>query len=270
MEKKTRSPRYPNINLQEAIEKVRTIYQKEHIHKVQREVIAKDLGYAGINGASSTMISSIKQYGLLEAVGDSLKVTEDATIILELPANDSERIDAIKRVAFTPKLFSEIYDEFGDKLPSDENLRLLLVKRGFNSKAANCVIRAYKETISIVKSDERGYNEDLNTYDKSQNMNNLNLSMLPQNVIQNINATRQAASLEAIASSFGNFTENLQYRISDECKARVLFEGTVTQEAIKRLIQYLQIGIEDFPSKAKIVEQESDERQEIKMLPENT
>lgn len=69
MEKRSRSPRYPNINLQDAIEKVRVIYQREHIHKVNREVIAKDLGYAGINGASASIISSIKQFGLLESIG---------------------------------------------------------------------------------------------------------------------------------------------------------------------------------------------------------
>lgn len=255
MEKKTRSPRYPSINLQEAIEKVRIIYQKEHTHKANREVVAKDLGYAGVNGASATMISSIKQYGLLEQVGESLKVTEDATVIIELPANDPERIEAIKRAAFAPNLFTEIYAEFGDKLPSDENLRLILVKKGFNSKAANSFIRAYRETFSIVKSDMRGYNEELNTYEAGQNMSNP-ISNNYTNPNANLNRsfpTKNTGDLHALGNAFTqeNFTEYLQYRISDDCKARILFEGTVTQEAVRKLIAYLELGIDDFPLKNK-------------------
>jgi hypothetical protein len=270
MEKKSRSPRYPNINLQDAIEKVRVIYQKEHIHKANREVIAKDLGYAGVNGASATIISSIKQYGLLESIGDLLKVTDDATIILELSQNDPERIEAVKRAAFAPKLFSEIYDEFGDRLPSDENLRLSLVKRGFNSKAANSVIRAYRETFSIVKNDSRDYNEELNTYEAGQNISN-NYSN------QNANLNRLLPSKNdldlrpsGILMSQESFSEDLQYRISDNCKARILFEGEVTQEAITKLIAYLKLGLDDFPSKPKIGQKEIDEQKEIKMLPEVT
>lgn len=268
MEKKTRSPRYPSINLQEAIEKVRIIYDKEHIHKALREVVAKDLGYTGINGTSATVISSIKQYGLIEQIGEYLKVTEDATTILELPHNDPERIEAIKRAALTPKLFSEIYEEFGDKLPSDESLRLLLVRQGFNSKAANSVIRAYRETLSIVKSETQSYNEESNTFDASPNMHRA-ISIMPIEQQQQLNATKIANSLEAISSSFGNITENLQYRISDDCKARVLFEGTVTREAIKKLIAYLELGLDDFPSKAKLAEQDFDEQRESKLLPEH-
>lgn len=268
METRTRSPRYPNINLQEAIEKARIIYAKEHTHKASREVIAKDLGYTGINGASATMISSIRQFGLLEGIGDSMKISEDATIILELPPGDPERIEAIRRAAFTPKLFGDIYVEYGDKLPSDENLRLFLVKLGFNSKAANSVIRAYRETLSIVKSETEGYNEESDSFDVG------NTAMTPNRntVTADLNrafAPKSAADLLALIPQ-GNFSEDLHYRVSDDCKARVMFEGTVTQEAIKKLIAYLQLGIDDFPSKARTVRQELDEQQERKMLPENT
>ncbi|HSB10695.1 MAG TPA: hypothetical protein VLM38_14500 [Blastocatellia bacterium] len=41
--------------------------------------------------------------------------------------------------------------------------------------------------------------------------------------------------------------EELRYRIAPDCKVHIQFNGIATQEAIKKLINYLDIGISDFP-----------------------
>jgi len=58
-------PQLPGDQPSEAIEKVRAIHDKDRRNKVPKEVIAKHLGYAGLNGASLTVISALSKYGSL-------------------------------------------------------------------------------------------------------------------------------------------------------------------------------------------------------------
>jgi hypothetical protein len=44
--------------------------------------------------------------------------------------------------------------------------------------------------------------------------------------------------------------EELRYRIAPDCKVHIQFNGIATQEAIRKLIGYLEIGIVDFPKDA--------------------
>jgi hypothetical protein len=235
MEKKTRSPRYPQLSLREAIGKIKMVYEKEHTHKAERAVIATDMGYAGLNGASAAVIASLRQYGLLERSGEAMRVSEDATTILELPPGDDQRSMAMERIAFSPPLFAELNAAFGSKLPSDENLRLYLVKSGFNRNAANTLIRTYRDTLSLVKEEVEGYDAETETEDTSQETSR---------AMQHL---RSAPQVEQ--SHLGNVSENLQYRLTDDCKVRVLFEGSVSQEAVSKLIAYLNLGIDAFPNK---------------------
>ena len=45
--------------------------------------------------------------------------------------------------------------------------------------------------------------------------------------------------------------EELRYRIGPDCRVMLQFNGIATQEAIRKLIQYLEMGISDFPSLAE-------------------
>jgi hypothetical protein len=42
-------------------------------------------------------------------------------------------------------------------------------------------------------------------------------------------------------------SEELRYRIAPDCKVHIQFDGIATQNAIRKLIAYLQMSIEDFP-----------------------
>jgi len=44
--------------------------------------------------------------------------------------------------------------------------------------------------------------------------------------------------------------EELRYRIAPDCKVQIRFNGVATQEAIRKLINYLEMGIGDFPRNA--------------------
>ncbi len=147
--RKGRSPNYPQWTLFHAIEKVRAVFAAEHYHRASRDVIAKDMGYQSLNGASLTAIAALRHYGLIQNEGDGLHVTDDAVSILELERGDNKRDKALVRVALAPVLFSEMFREFGDTLPSEANLRHWLLKRGFMSKATDEVIRIYRENFTL-------------------------------------------------------------------------------------------------------------------------
>ena len=94
-EAKMRSPRYPNIGLREALEKVRSVYEADHRNKIPKELVAQHMGYTGLNGKSLGVISAVTKYGLLEGGRDSMWVTERAQDILVREPGDPERARAI-------------------------------------------------------------------------------------------------------------------------------------------------------------------------------
>ena len=78
MDKRIRSPNYPALGLPDALAKAAGIYRVLHNHAGPREVIAKAMGYTGLNGASATAISALHKYGLLERSGEENKISERA------------------------------------------------------------------------------------------------------------------------------------------------------------------------------------------------
>jgi hypothetical protein len=157
---KIRSPHYPSQTLEEAIQRVEQVYNLEHTHSSPRNVVAEGLGYTSLNGASLSVIATLTRYGLLEAVGDGLlKVSDDAVSVLVLDDGEPEKTAALQRLAFTPKLFTEIREKYGEQLPSDVNLKHFLIQqKKFLPKASDEVIRVYRENLKFVTAQNESCN----------------------------------------------------------------------------------------------------------------
>ena len=87
---RVRSPNYPQFGLDEAIKRIGPVFEKERQHPMPKEVLAKHLGYGGVNGASLGAISAMLKYGLVDQEGESYRVTDRALAILH-PHNDLGR-----------------------------------------------------------------------------------------------------------------------------------------------------------------------------------
>ncbi len=147
---RVRSPNYPSMSLPDALQRIRVIHAAERHLAAPREVIAKHLGYGGLNGASIKVISALTKYGLLEDVsGDKLRVSPLALSIL-YPKDDDEKRRALQSAAYSPALFMEIAQEWEGGDPSDQNLRSYLVRRNFAEDAVDRVIQSYRETMALV------------------------------------------------------------------------------------------------------------------------
>jgi hypothetical protein len=145
-----RSPNYPALSLPEAIKSVAAIQAAEQHRTAPKEVVAKHIGYTTLHGLAKRMISAIENYGLLEEVtGDKVKVSPLAMSIL-FPATPDEKQNAINEAAFKHPLFAAIKEEWEGSRPSDENLRVYLIRRKFAADALDRVIEVYKETMDLV------------------------------------------------------------------------------------------------------------------------
>lgn len=153
---RTRSPNYPAVDLATAIEMVEPVYRKEKRNKMPREVLAKHLGYTGLNGRSLGMIGALRAYGLLEGTGDDVRVTDDALILLNAPEDSFDRRDAMTRCALRPPLFRQLSSQF-ETTPSDGVIRYALIKMGFTPEAAGKATQTYLATISFIGGIQSDY-----------------------------------------------------------------------------------------------------------------
>lgn len=111
------------------------------------------MGYGGLHGASAGIVSALSKYGLLEGHGDTLRVSEMGQDLVLHRKGDPEYSDALRAAAFLPAFFRELREEYPSGLPSEHSLRASLIKKGFNPKAIDNAIRAYRDTTEFVDTE---------------------------------------------------------------------------------------------------------------------
>jgi hypothetical protein len=195
VDKRLRSPNYPALGLPDAIEKVAGVYRSLHTHPAPREVVAKAMGYTGLNGASATAVSALHKYGLLEKQGEEIKVSERALRILH-PHSLEEKIAAMSEAATSPDLFAELAERFPGKAPNDDLLRNYLVRKGFAPAALTLVISAYRETSDMVTREREGHDAAVGHAEEPPPMSQVHPSTPPTTVSPFVTAMPTVASNE--------------------------------------------------------------------------
>ena len=262
-----RSPNYPQLSLEDALQRVNKVYEAGNSHKADKEVIAKVLGYSSLNGTSLGLIGALNRYGLLDADGDGLKVSSDAIDILLLPEGEGRRVEALQRCAFAPRVFADLHENFGVSLPSETHLRhYLTTKQKFLLKAADEVIRIYRENSEFIKAQSGEYSRDNSTNGQQQPSEAMMRTPGPQANNSNSAAYngRVSPSLELAGNSSrgrDNYeSADLKVRIGEDAKAIIQFEGVVTKEGIESLIKLLELQKEHFPSKEMVTKTREKEK----------
>jgi len=241
-----RSPSYPVIPLDEAIERIATIFQHDKRAFTTNEALLSNLGYRK-GGLAGRIISALRQYGLLEEQDSKFRVSESAFHIVSLPEEDPVRIDLIRNAALLPALIQKTVELYEGELPSDATLKSHLIRNeNFNPDRVNQFIRVLRRTLEFAKIPSVGF-----PLGKSEPTH----TPLPTRQQQSSPTTYRgvpSASFSPSGSASPSFAppgETLEYRIADDCKVNLTFSGPVTQQAIEKLIKYLNLGLEDFPSK---------------------
>jgi hypothetical protein len=152
-----RSPSYPAIDLENAIDRMATIYANEGRNVAPNAAMAGHLGYSPKSGPGYGVLGALKRFGLLKAEGSGKsRVSELALkIILDEREDSSEREAAIRQAALEPGIHREIWEQYPDGLPSDATLRYFLrSEKGFMDTAADELIREFRSTVAFAKLDE--------------------------------------------------------------------------------------------------------------------
>ncbi|HXO42692.1 MAG TPA: hypothetical protein VN999_14660 [Thermoanaerobaculia bacterium] len=229
---KSRSPNYPGISLGDALERARLIYDREHRGKMAQEVVAAHLGYNGLNGASLTMISALRKYGLLEGEGRELRISQDGVTILVDRPDSTERQDALRRCALRPVLFAEIAADFDGDVPSEDNLRIYLQKKGFITRAASAAARSFRETMELATQEGGGYSR---AHDEEVR------GTTAVQVAENKGSIVHGQAPPQTVGIGAGEREVLRHEISPGRTVRVLINGPIQLRDFERLIQLLNL-----------------------------
>jgi hypothetical protein len=147
-----RSPSYPSLTLEQAIDMVAKIHKANRTNVISRETAARDMGYTGLTGRSLTVLASLAQYGLIEKAGKGdVKVARRAVEILH-PVEDEHRVEAICEAAMAPAFFRSLRERFTDGIPSENALRSFMVQNDFNDVAIGPAISAFLETTAFAEN----------------------------------------------------------------------------------------------------------------------
>lgn len=158
---KERSPAYPYIALDLAVERTRAIYAQIRDHAQPREVVAKAYGKPVTSSATIQTFATLLQYGLLENVaapnGRRMRVSPLAQGMLNAHAPEDKVKQALKKAALTPPVFAELWRRYGDTAGLNDSVPLyyLTSERGeihdgavFTDRAASEVLRVYRASLS--------------------------------------------------------------------------------------------------------------------------
>lgn len=156
--KRHRSPNYPTVGLREAVERVRNMYQKDGRAGAPPKIAAVHIGFQTPHGQAMSVLAALKKFGLLEEVKDRLVPTQRAIEILNLPENDTRRVQALKDAALDPPIYRELVEQHKTTgLPADDVLQSELKTYGnFNPNAVVGFVKDFKDSLEFAGLSENG------------------------------------------------------------------------------------------------------------------
>jgi hypothetical protein len=157
---KQRSPTYPYISLDLAIERAAKLFEQVRDTPQPREVMAKVYGKPATSSATIQTFATLTQYGLLEPVIHNgqrrLRVTQLTRSITNPNAPEAVVTKGRQEAALKPSIFRELWDAYGSTSGLNDSVVLyyLTVDREqahgsvFTDRAAQEVLRVYRATLA--------------------------------------------------------------------------------------------------------------------------
>jgi hypothetical protein len=158
---KFRSPHYPSISLEKAIERAEQLRLVAKDYSVPLLSASKAWGFSEKSSATTTVAAALSQYGLIndEGARQSRRIslsTLAERILLDSRPNSVEKAEAVKEAALSPTIFNEIWEQFGTADVDTHTLVFELTlgrkqagKAPFSETAAQEVSRLYRETLGF-------------------------------------------------------------------------------------------------------------------------
>jgi hypothetical protein len=229
---RSRSPRFPGYSIKEAIEYAKRIYGGVHRATVPSDTIFRLMGFAGKSGPSSAALGALRQFGLIEGVGDRTRVTDLALSIVQ-PASEEERIEGVRLASRNPEVFRLIHERFDGHVPSaDEPIKAYLIRElGFSKRGADECLNSLRKTLRTLEelTGDTGF-------DSASTMEATDPVDAPNDPVVEANQTRQ--SFSAPQSNEGEF---IRLPLTRDCVAELRFDGKVSERAIAALMRHIEL-----------------------------
>jgi len=163
---KERSPNFPFIPLESALQKAQVFYSHERRGDAPASAAAKHWGYSDTSSAFKQTLAALKSYGLLvDAGGRMVRLTEGALrILLDQRPDSGERDKYLLEAALSPAVASEVFQRWPTGLPSDHTLaHYLIFDRGFQEETAARVAKILRLNDQFAKVSQQDLDDDIST-----------------------------------------------------------------------------------------------------------
>lgn len=150
-QKKHRSPNYPYIGLEDALEKARELQNVSGVHSIRVTTAWETWKYK--KGTGNQVVAALDAYGLIEVEGVAdrrqIKLTLDARKILD--NHSTEKSELLKKAALAPDLHKELWDRYEGDLPPDDRVirEYLKWERNFNPNYVDKFIEQFRATLAF-------------------------------------------------------------------------------------------------------------------------
>ncbi len=194
-----KSPRAPSMALDDAVERVTKVYEKEGRHPTSMDVIAQGLGYKDSNnGRARSAIASLGYYGLVERMKDGkLAVSRDLETYQFAPDPSLRRSQLITWLK-TPAVFADLVEKYDGRLPSDATIKYDLIVMGFSAATADSCAAIFRRSVEFA-----GY------YDVDHGAASLELDPAPQTDERELSGPLPAVGGEVEARGNSTSVDNL-------------------------------------------------------------
>jgi hypothetical protein len=143
-----RSPGYPMISLQEAIEKAKALWGKDKNNNIPLQAAYQHLGYQSMGGYAARIMAALKKFELISEDKGSIKLTNEAIDIILHEPSDEHHVNTIRKLALRPIIYERIFNDFDGRVPSDATLKIKLIRDyGFNAGSVDDFISTFKQTM---------------------------------------------------------------------------------------------------------------------------
>jgi hypothetical protein len=142
--KNNRSPRFPFITLNEAVDLLRKLKaaQSDPTQALKRPEMLKALDYASFHGAAVKTMGALRAYDLLRKNSDDVSISPVGHEILAAETEEG-RTESLQKAALSPLCFRMIWRQARHSTRGE--VKELVLSRGFTEQGAKRASRIYKK-----------------------------------------------------------------------------------------------------------------------------
>jgi len=244
-----RSPNYPAIGLEKALEKLLPIKEQAGRHSMPFTLAYATWNYK--SAAGDQTIAALKSFGLIEVQGvkdkREIRLTEAAWRIL---GNAPDREELLQVAALKPEIHRKLWEKYEGPPPSDSIVKNYLVwELNFNQSFVDGFISQYRSTIAFA---------NITAFDRLPGVDSEEPEPEETPLMQ---TTTRPASLAvapkpespgALRPQNLRLMTELAFKLSKEADAKIIIYGDASQEAIRKLQELLKLSEDTFPTREEL------------------